>query len=123
MNFKIPIYETNVIVELWDNSEILNKRYKEILQKAKLIDDKEGLAEALVLFSPLGKNELYLLISKKDLDYALIAHECIHIVTEVFHFNNIKLDMYEDDEHYALLMGFVFEKIHSYLIKNNIKIK
>jgi len=66
---------------------------------------------------------MYLLISKKDLDYALLAHEVIHIVTETFKFNNIKLDMYEDDEHFALLTGFVFEKIHSFLIKNNIKIK
>lgn len=65
MNFKIPIYETNIIVELWNNSVLLNKRYKEILQKAKVIDEREGLAEALVLFSPLGKNEIYLLISKK----------------------------------------------------------
>ena len=123
MKFKIPIYETNVIVELFENSVILQKRYQEIIRRSNLIDDYEGLAEALVLFSPLGKNELYLLISKEDLDYCLLSHEIIHIVTKVFEFNNIKLNMYNDDENYALLTGYVFEKIHTYLIKNNIKIR
>lgn len=123
MKFKIPIYETNIIVELYSDCFSLENRYREILKKAKLIDNTEGLAEALVLFSPLGNNELYFLISKKDLDYTLLSHEVIHIVTEIFKFNNIKLNMYEDDEHFALLTGFVFDKIHKYLIKNNIKIK
>lgn len=123
MNFKIPIYETNIVVELYSDSIRLEERYRQILKKAKVIDNSEGLSEALVLFSPFGKNEIYLLISKEDLDYALLSHEVVHIVTEVFKFNNIKLDMYQDDEQFALLTAFIFEKIHSYLVKNNIKIK
>ena len=85
--FKIPIYNTNVIVS--DEN------------------DKSDIYDAYV---DLVDNEIWLRYSKDKINDGIIVHESVHIVNFLYYRIGAKLDIYED-EHQAYLTQFIFNKL------------
>lgn len=85
--FKIPIYNTNVIVS--DEN------------------DKSDVYDAYV---DLVDNEIWLRYSKDKINDGIIVHEAVHIINFLYYRIGAKLDIYED-EHQAYLTQFIFNKL------------
>ena len=71
----------------------------------------------------------YKVHKNKDVEYVLafqpnpkestVAHECVHMVNEVFMDHNIRLDP-ENDEPYAYFMGWAVNECHKFLKKRDL---
>lgn len=62
------------------------------------------------------KGDITLFITP-DSDISIIAHECVHIVNEIFKRCAIKLDI-ENDEPQAYLMGWIVKEVYDIMNKN-----
>lgn len=116
--FKIEIYGFTVFVYILADVEKLDKFYRELRKKIKYpIDPDEGRAEGLVLAKDF---DIHLLLAENKLSVSLITHEVVHIVYEIFEINNISLE--ESEENFALLTGYINERLFKIIEKLNCKI-
>lgn len=85
--FKIPIYNTNVVV-----------------------NDKNDKSNEYDAYVDLVDNEIWLRYNKENINDGIIVHECVHIVNFLYYRIGAKLDIYED-EHQAYLTQYIYKKV------------
>ncbi len=106
---KIPIYFGELHIIQSDSLE-------EVIEEFGLED--LPAFEAVVLPKPLENGYTrYFMIFNMSVTPKIIAHECIHVVNNIFHDRGIKLDLL-NDEPQAYLVGWVVEQCHKYLKLN-----
>lgn len=63
------------------------------------------------------KNPYYNVFMNADIESGLIAHEVVHLVSQIFESKHISLNLQNDDEPFAYLTGWVTNEIYK-AIKN-----
>ena len=51
---------------------------------------------------------------KKHLTHDNIAHECVHLLNDIYSFNEVKLDI-NNDESQAYLMGWLVKQLYKFI--------
>lgn len=93
----VPIYDVDITIGSDD----------ELKLPPKVAADSEGCL-ALV-FTYEGKINLW--YDKKSYYPHVLAHECVHLVNEIFFSRGVKHDP-TNDEHFSYLLGYLFEAIY-----------
>ena len=95
---KIPIYVGKLIITITDDIE-------KQARIAGFFDFKPSLAFVYNIF-----DKVYVVLDRKAISNAIVAHETVHIVNKVFQYNGVQLDL-ENDEPQAYLTSYIFEQI------------
>lgn len=118
MKFKIDVYSTTITLHLHSLEECEIK-YKKLKKKLSLPDEGEGLFHGMVFLEPNNQLKGHIILATEHLSHNLITHECVHLATRIFLFNNIELRM-EEDENFALLVAYIAEKVYDILNKKQL---
>ncbi len=102
--FEIPVYDQSFHLVIYNTSEIpaALKKYK--LDK----DDLDGRA-----LTTVSKDRFIIFINQEE-DQSIGVHELIHLKNVLFQHLGIELS-YDNDEHEANLIEFLFKKISRYI--------
>lgn len=106
----IPIYFGTLVIILTDELESLNPVYNTNI--------RENDYDAVVFTEVADSSKLVVAIKQKD--WAVIAHEAVHLVNSIFISCGIELDRH-NDEPQAYLMGWVIQQIDEFLKEAEIK--
>lgn len=105
----IPIYYNELVII---KCEDLN----EVAIKYKLGDVSKFGAFVFTANNKNGHTQ-YIVAFDNNADGSLIAHECVHLVNEIYIDRGIQLDR-QNDEPQAYLMGWLFEQCEKFLNNN-----
>ncbi len=105
---KIPIYYGKLVI-------IISEDYKSVVKKYKIKTKKDVELYGAFVYTALNKGfPEYLICVDQNISNHLLAHECVHLVNEIFLHTGTKLDR-KNDESQALLTGWCFKKIENFL--------
>lgn len=117
----IPIYDVKLKLCLYKDVYDLDKSFKYYNKKFKLEDEpEEGYAYGMVFLDPQDFSKAYMLLSKPNISHELIAHEITHLSFKIFFAHNIEFHKGIDDENFALLNGWLTQKIYNELNKKGL---
>ena len=108
---KVPIYIGDLLMLQTNKFEKVNKSYNSNFTKE---DNK--MYDAVVFKDSKKHINQYIVVLRKDANYAVIAHETVHLVNVIFKDHGIKLDL-DNDEPQAYLTGWLFDQIYNFLNK------
>jgi hypothetical protein len=100
---KIPLYFGCLIVHKIDSFEEINNLYKDINVPLNTY--------SAIVFNDKKDN---IVLAIEEVNYAIIAHEIVHIVNSIFKRAGIKLDL-DNDEPQAYLTGYLMKEINKFL--------
>lgn len=115
---KIPLYKIKIKIEVLENLESVKRKYNYYIKKFKLDekDDPEKFYEGMVIVNPNNTSQVILIYSKDSLSINTITHEVYHLTNLVLDTQGTQLNP-NDDEHYAILNGYLNEEVFKYLKK------
>ena len=108
--YKTPLYGTKFTIVLYNSDDEFQKKFKKIE-----ISNFDGA----VFYE---KDELFIVFSAEKKGYptpGIIAHEAKHLVNNIFIEISHDLDRYNDEPE-AYLLGWIVNRIHELLIKNEL---
>ena len=97
---KIPIYGGTLTIIKCDNIDEVKERFK--LPDTKHID-------ALVIYEKVGE---HIIIFEKGVNHGIVAHECLHVVTNIFEETHIWIDN-DNDEPAAYLLEWIVNQYYN----------
>ena len=98
---KIPVYGGNLYLIQTEDFKSIEDKYR--LQDTSLFD---------AFTFPLNGD--YFMCFGKKWDYNIIAHESLHVVSDLFNDCNITMDL-NNQEPQCYLLGWVVEQCHKFL--------
>ena len=108
--YKTPLYGTKFTIVIYNSNEEFKQKFKKIE-----ISNFDGA----VFYE---KDELFIVFSAEKKGYptpGIIAHEAKHLVNNIFIEISHDLDRYNDEPE-AYLLGWIVNRIHELLIKNEL---
>lgn len=108
---KIPIYFGDFTIIFTDDMKDVGEKYKDSIP-GKM--EPESYSAVVWQDHNSAYTKLYAAFTKKD--NAVIAHECVHLVNNLFIARGITADLY-NDEPQAYLTGWFFREIENFLNK------
>ena len=79
--------------------------YRQLVYIENNLDDDDY--EAKVEFNPLT-----LRYDKKHWCFRVMAHECVHLTSQIFKRCGLDILDWNEDEHFAYLYSFIFENVY-----------
>lgn len=97
---KIPLYTGYLCIYFCDDFEFINKKYKLNLdmQEYKDCDAMAGFKES---------TDEYYVVLNTETTFGIIAHECKHVLNNIYIKHGIELDRYNDEPECYLLKWLV----------------
>lgn len=108
---KVPIYFGNLVMLQTNKFEKVNKNYN-----SDFIKEDNDIYDAVVFKNTKKHINQYIVVFRKNTNYAVIAHETVHLVNTIFKDHGVELDL-DNDEPQAYLTGWIFNKIDKFLNK------
>ena len=119
---KVEMYNTKIKICFFKNEHLLQIELIKIYKKLKIEEDTEILCEGLLFFHPNNSDEVYLYLTENHLTFNLITHEMYHLTNRILSQKGLRLTI-DDDEHHAILNGYLNEKLIKYIYKKGYTIK
>lgn len=110
-NIDIPIYRGRLILIQKKKLENISKEYKPDF-------DLHGFEACVVCKNEKNGYRNFIMLFEKPTNSRIIAHESLHILSELFKHRGIDIS-YTNDEHGAYFLGWVVEQCHKYLKIND----
>lgn len=105
----IPIYHNQLVVIKCDDLQEVAKKYN--------LGDVSSYGAFVFKLTNKDGRKRYVAAFDKDYTGSLIAHECVHLVNEIYIDRGIQLDR-QNDEPQAYLTGWLFEQCEKFLNNN-----
>ncbi|WP_139420952.1 hypothetical protein [Chryseobacterium mulctrae] len=115
---KIPLYGGLLTIVKCENWEHLKEVYKEALRKYSTQPNEKHDGYAFEAITENGTDQ-YIVAFKGTPKGSVIAHECVHLVNNLYANRAIELNLY-DDEHQAYLLEWFFDQIDNFFNSNKI---
>lgn len=113
---KVPIYNDKVAIVFSNDKDTVQKYIKPDL----------GELYAYTVFGNLGEHKCTFLILNFDYDFCkithgVIAHECLHVVSEILSSSGVKFDP-DNEEPFTYLLEYITNEVYKYMSKKGFKV-